>query len=560
MIENLLTKEITSFRDRASFGEWITDHWDISLFIGHNIIEFDAPQLKRIWGIPLGDENLIDTLILSRLYNPNLEGGHSLDAWGERLGFKKIKFDQFEVYSEAMRIYCIQDVKLTTRLYGYLKDHKTFHFGAADLEHKIAIALRDTKEHGFYFDYNTAMNMSRELTVERDKLDDIIQAAYPPTYKGVRVIKEVPFNANSAKQVIDKLWEAGWNPVEKTEGHKQNQDKEKVERFNRYGWKLNETNMATLPDDAPEAAKSILKRTIYETRIRKLTEWMELVADDGAIHGDVIGLGTWTHRMSHRHPNLANISASKSIKYRTEELKTLATSLGGRMRALWLARPGKVLVGTDAEGIQLRVLAHYMNDPEFTKAVTSGSKEDGTDPHSLNKDKLGAICSSRDNAKTFIYAFLLGAGDGKVGEIFGVNRSRGGMVKSGFIEAYPGLKKIKTELIPSDAHRGWTYGFDGRMILCESEHLMMAAYLQAGEAVIMKCAVIEALSMLKEKKIDAKLVNVVHDEMLFECLPEVAEDVRQITEESIRRAGVMLRLKCPMKGEGKIGRTWLDVH
>lgn len=529
-------------------------------FIGHNIIEFDAPQLKRIWDIDLGDDNLIDTLILSRLYSPNLEDGHSLEAWGKRLGSNKIEFKDFSTFSEEMLTYCIQDVRLTTKLYGFLKNDRTFHLGAASLEHKIAIALRDTKAHGFYFDFNTAMDMQRELTKERDKLDDIIQLAYPPTTKGVRVIKEVPFNANSAKQVIDKLWEAGWKPIEKTDGHKENQDKEKVARFERYGWKLNETNMATLPDDAPEAAKSILKRTIYETRIRKLTEWMALVEADGAIHGDVIGLGTWTHRMSHRHPNLANISASKSIKYRTEELKTLATSLGGRMRALWLARPNKVLVGTDAEGIQLRVLAHYMEDPEFTEAVTSGRKEDGTDPHSLNKTKLGDICTSRDNAKTFIYAFLLGAGDGKVGEIFGVNRSRGGLVKLGFVEAYPGLKKIKRELIPSDAHRGYTYGFDGRMILCDSEHLMMAAYLQAGEAVIMKVAVIESLGIMKDRKIDAKLVNVVHDEMLFECLPEVAEDVRQITEESIRRAGELLRLRCPMKGEGKIGKTWLDVH
>lgn len=529
--------------------------------------------MKRLWGIPLGDKNLIDTLILSRLYSPNLEGGHSLDAWGERLGISKDNFDDFSVYSEALLNRCIQDVRINSKLYEFLKNDKTFHLGAASLEHEVAIALRDAKKHGFYFDYATAMNMSIELTAERDKLDDIIQAAYPPMKKGVRVIKEVPFNANSAKQVIDKLWEAGWEPVEKTDGAKgffsnlkanEHSDPikfpDKKKRFERYGWKLNETNMATLPSDAPEAARSILKRTIYETRIRKLAEWMALVEVDGAIHGDVVGLGTWTHRMSHRHPNIANIAAHKSIKYRTEELKTLATDLGGRMRALWLARPNKVLVGTDAEGIQLRVLAHYMNDDEFIKAVTSGSKEDGTDPHSLNKDKLGAICSSRDNAKTFIYAFLLGAGDGKVGEIFGLNRSRGGLVKSGFIEAYPGLKKIKTELIPSDAHRGFTYGFDGRMILCNSEHLMMAAYLQAGEAVIMKCAVVEAIRMLKEKHIDAQLVNVVHDEMLFECLPEVAEDVRQITEESIRRAGVMLRLRCPMKGEGKIGRTWLDVH
>ena len=529
-------------------------------FIGHNIIEYDIPVLRKLWGVDIKDEHIIDTLILSRLYSPKLEDGHSLEAWGNRLKFPKGAFSDFSKFSPEMLEYCIRDVKLTKLLYKHLWEKVGEWTDAIRIEHEVAAALRDAQSYGFYFNVAEALNIREELDKERTALDAIIQAAYPPTYTGKRVIKEVPFNPNSAKQVIDKLWEAGWKPLEKTDGHKEYQDTDpvKLDRFRIYGWKLNEVNLSTLPDDAPEAAKSILKRTIYETRIRKLDEWLNLVHDDGAIHGRVIGIGTWTHRMSHQNPNMANISAKKSIKYKTKELNELATTLGGRMRALWVARPGRVLVGTDAEGIQLRVLAHYMEDEEFIKAVTEGNKDEGTDPHSLNQRRIGL--GTRDNAKTFIYAFLLGAGDGKVGEIYGLSKSKGRALKESYVNSTPGLRKLKAERIPTEAYRGFTIGFDGRRINCDSEHLMMAAYLQAGEAVIMKVALCLSIKEIKRLNLDARLINVVHDEMIFECSQEHAEQVRLITEASIGRAGVLLNLKCPMKGEGKVGRSWLDVH
>jgi DNA polymerase-1 len=255
---------------------------------------------------------------------------------------------------------------------------------------------------------------------------------------------------------------------------------------------------------------------------------------------------------------MGNISAKKSIKYHTEKLNSLALKLGGRMRELWIARPGKVLVGTDAEGIQLRVLAHYMDDPEFTKAVTEGNKDAGTDPHSFNQKKIGL--GTRDNAKTFIYAFLLGAGDEKVGEIYNIGISRGKALKRTYIESMSGLNKLKRERIPADARQGYTVAFDGRRVLCNSDHLMMAAYLQSGEAILMKLAMVLSVSKIREKGIGANLINVVHDEMIFECDEKDSQEVKEITEWSIKAAGEYLNLKCPMKGEGKIGRTWLEVH
>lgn len=557
VVEELDDESQHSFLDRMEFDRFRLDN-PSSIWVGHNILEYDIPVLNDVWKINLQDEELIDTLILSRLYSPKILNGHSLEAWGERLGFPKDLYGDFSKFSPELLERCKTDVKLNKQLYKGLIGKIGKWTDAIKLEHEVAVALKDVRDYGFYFDVNKAIDLRDELSEQRAILDEVIHKAYPPTLVGKRVVKEVPFNPNSAKQVIDKLWEAGWSPTEKTDGHKKNTDPIKRDRYDRYGWKLNEANLSTLKADAPEAARSILKRTIYETRVRKLDEWLNLCGDDSAIHGRVIGCGTWTHRMSHSNPNMANISAKKSIKYHTEELKELVTSLGGRMRALWLARPGRVLVGTDAEGIQLRVLAHYMEDEEFTKSVVDGRKEDGTDPHSFNQKRIGR--GTRDNAKTFIYAFLLGAGNSKIGEIYSISSKEGAQLKEIYIQSTPGLKKLKSERIPAEAFKGYTVGFDGRRINCDSDHKMMAAYLQGGEAVVMKLAVVIAVRDIKRLKLDAKLINVVHDEMIFECSLGDAEQVRIVTEESIKTAGELLKLKCPMKGEGKVGKTWLDVH
>lgn len=567
VVEDLNSDKVWEFTDWHSFNTWFCKI-DKCLFIGHNIIEFDAPQLKKLWLTIIKEDQLIDTLILSRLYSPKLEGGHSLEAWGQRLNFPKLEHEDFSKCTPELLERCRQDVKLNKKLYLYLMKLIGEQKDAIQLEHELAFALRDATNYGFYFDINSAINLKFDLEKEREYYDGIIHTAYPPTLVGKRVKKLVYFNPNSAKQVIDKLIEAGWTPTEKTDGHKELPSKrkeigedayaKKAQRYDKYGWKLNEVNLSSLPEDAPEAVKCILKRTIYETRIRKLDEWLELVDEDHCIHGTIISLGTWTHRMAHRHPNMANISAKKSIKYKTKELNELASKLGGQMRALWQSKPGRVLVGTDAEGIQLRVLAHYMEDEEFTKAVTEGNKNDKTDPHSFNQRRIGL--GTRDNAKTFIYAFLLGAGDEKIGEIYGISTTEGKRLKTNFIETTPGLFRLKNQRIPAEADRGFTIGFDGRRIYCDSRHLMMAAYLQGGESIIMKVATVIALKEIKRRKLDAHLVNIVHDEMIFDCLPSHAYRVLCITEEAIKKAGEVLNLKCPMKGEGKMGLNWLKVH
>jgi DNA polymerase I-like protein with 3'-5' exonuclease and polymerase domains len=251
------------------------------------------------------------------------------------------------------------------------------------------------------------------------------------------------------------------------------------------------------------------------------------------------------------------------------------TPYSDKMRELWIAAHDRFLVGVDAESIQLRIFGHYINDKGFINALIAGRKEDASDPHSLNQRALGDICKSRDDAKTFIYAWLLGAGLTKVAQILGCTLEEARMANDNFLEFYPGLKLLKDQVIPEDAARGYFQGFDGRYVRIwgddydQRRHFTLAGYLQNGEVIIMKRAVQLWYPKLVKEKIPFWWVNFVHDEYQTETPRdmEIAKYVAQTQADAIRQVGVDLGLNCPMagsilNGHGKlaIGDNWLDTH
>ena len=259
------------------------------------------------------------------------------------------------------------------------------------------------------------------------------------------------------------------------------------------------------------------------------------------IHGNFYAIGAWSHRMAHQSPNTANIPN----EYDTAGKKKL---LGKELRSLWCAPKKRLLVGVDAEGIQLRIFAHYINDAEFTKELLNG------DPHTLNQTILGEPCRSREAAKRFIYALLLGAGLGKLAEILGCDLKTAEDSLSRLLLRYEGFRKFKEEVIPKDAARGWFTGLDGRSVRIPGEtigqrkHLAMSGYLQNGEAVIMKRATLLWVDRLKEY--DALLVNFVHDEWQVECPNNmtIALEIANMMSSSLEKVGQELNMNCPLSG------------
>lgn len=548
---------------RGNFDEFEVLMRKADMVIGHNIISWDYPCICRVLGSHVLDPvKLTDTLVLSHLFNFGLEGGHSLDTWGKRLGIQKegLGITDWTRYNPVMLARCHSDVAINACLYEFLtKRLKSEHFQEAiDCEHKIAHICMAMHRDGFAFNRDDCIKL---LLATRERLASIdvqLDQAFPPKVKETQLktkvkVETIPFNAGSPKQLVERLNECGWKPTEKTKSGK--------------SWKVNEVNLATLPDTAPEAARKLVERILLRSRVSTMETWLGAYNNDtSCIHGTFRGLGTWTHRMGHRNPNMGNISAEKSIKYSGEYLRKLAISYGGDMRRMWTtSHPDSWLVGCDADSIQLRIFAHYIDDPKFTEALLSGSKDNGTDPHSVNGRILNC---TRDTAKTFIYAFLLGAGDRKIGEILGTNTRAGKAAKERFINAYPGLKKLRQDTIPGDAARGYFRGFDGRLVVIpgedqgEREHLALAGYLQNGEAVIMKHACILWRKELRERGIDFTQRNFVHDEWQTELKGTyaLAEQVGQIQSRAITSVGGSFKLRCPMAGNYVVGKNWLETH
>lgn len=590
--------KVTIHTDRDTLESQIQN---ARLIIAHFGIEYDFPVLSKLWNINFEGIELRDTVVLSKLYHQRADGGHSLETWGERLKFPKGNHTDFSKLSQEMIDYCIQDVELTTRVYEFLMSKMKSQFDKAIwCEHEMAIICREMKENGFKFDYITARNIQDELKDRLSKLDEEILAAFPRRSREVKTFKPrltkqgiisrndfrwydgndysvfspdaeltvfewEEFNPQSPKQVIERL-EPYWKPVDRTDGWidaKRSRDKEKLEKLDRYGWRINENNLSTLSEDAPPGARLLVERLLVASRLRTLDTWFESYNDaDGRIHGNFNSIGTWVHRLSHSEPNMGNIAAEKTIKYNTPHLRNLAIEYGGRMRKLWVAEKGSYLVGCDMEGAHLRLFAHFIDDKDFINALINGDKKLGTDPHSINKRIIGDLCPDRDRAKTFVFTFLNGGAAPKVAQIFNCQRPVATEILERFVSAYPGLKRLRDESFPRDASRGYFIGLDGRIIFNTDERLMMAGYLQNGEAVITKNWFIKCKYEFKKLGLPFKPVAYVHDELVFEVKGDrsVAEEVAKTASRLLIETGQEFNLKCPLGAECKIGSNWLEAH
>jgi DNA polymerase I len=601
------TEELYVFRDKEAFRAFASN---VSLWVGHNILGYDYPILCNLGYL---DElevgtRVIDTLIISKMVNFTREG-HSIEDYGLEFEYPKGTFSDWSKYSWEMEEYCKRDVEICHKIfikYRKVCESKDWH-QSIQLENRFQLVCNLLSKNGFAFNKDKAETLLGKVQDELAKLDKDILEAFPPKYSLIRNIRKnkdgsinrvdaryidnvdgrylvrtdneslclyrrEEFNPSSHKQLVDVLYQAGWKPSDKTKTHvewlreRKTKDLTKSEFYAKYGWRVNETNLLTLPASAPKAARLLASRILHESRRRTLVEWISLVRDDGRIHGDFQGIGAWTHRMAHQRPNTANIPNEKDDQGRPK-------LLGGDLRQLWYAPKGRLLVGCDAEGIQLRVFAHYINDPEFTREVSDG------DPHTLNKTVLGHICKDRQSAKRFIYALLLGAGMDKLSEILECSKQEAEVGLSHVLERYSGFKHLKENVFPRDVRRGYFIGLDGRKVpiprVNERPHLVMSGYLQNGEAIIMKKATLHWMDLLagseepRLRDTPYLLVDLVHDEWQTECKNDVmlARQIAQAQCEALRKVGVELNMKCPLAGSFKrkngdetIGTNWRVTH
>jgi len=550
--------------------------------VGHNVQRFDIPAIQKLydWN-PTGC--IRDTMILARLVWPDtknddfkrpelpkqLIGSHSLKAWGYRLGEYKGDFGEtadWSEWSQEMEDYCVQDTQVTQRLFEALLRAKPSS-DSVIIEHDFAEAIRKQEINGWRFDTEAAKDLHANLLDKKAELERQLQAIFPaaevpmktPQYyeaggkqyatkgaakkdkhkdadikRGPAKIKKIPFNPGSRDQIAQQLIKKyGWKP----------------EKFTGEGKPQIDESILTTMDF--EEAKVLVQYLTIGKRLGQLAEgkesWLKAVKN-GRIHGSVNTNGALSGRCTHSRPNVAQVPSSSSL-------------LGKECRSLWLPNEGHVMVGCDASGLELRMLAHYLafaDNGAYAKLVNEG------DVHTANQKAAGL--PDRPAAKQMIYSLIYGAGDQSLGKIINGGAKEGAALRKKFLDGMPAFKKLKKAVDHNVETKGFLLGLDSRKLPVRSKHSALNLLLQSAGAVLMKVATIELnrrMQLLnKGKPEDQHAIQVghIHDEVQLSCPKEIADDLGKAACESIVKAGELLKLRCPVAGEYHIGTSWAETH
>jgi hypothetical protein len=517
---------------------------EASLIVGHNIIGFDIPAIKKVypWFKPKGVVR--DTLVISRLIRADskdhkardwrlvnkglfpknkkkLIGRHTLESWGYRLGIWKGDYAEIKEaeakaqgitdklaivryvwgqWNVEMQDYCVQDVEVSTALWRYFvaKLANGWSEETVDLEHETAWVIERQTTFGILFNTEEAGRLYAKLIAHSERLTEELQKSFGPKKltwtpkannsrygykKGVPVTKEIPFNPGSRRQAAERLQELGWKPNE----------------YGKDGYpKVDDETLALLK--WPQA-KLLSEFYLVQKRIGTLATGnkalLKHVGPDGIIHPEVISNGAVTGRMTHRV--VVNIPGPIDKKTGKPQL------YGQEFRDLFIPRLG-AMVGCDADSLEGRVMGGYMaryDGGAYSKSVISGNKKEGTDNHSRTRDAINRVLAKlfnlkihRETTKTVFYALIYGAKDPKLGESAGINGAKqkkgrvGKAIRSAVIKGIPGLEKLIEKLARKVKKQGWIFGLDGRKLRIRKEDAALNTLFQSAGAILMKRALI----------------------------------------------------------------------
>ena len=560
-----------------------------TMLAGHNIIGYDLPVMKKLlnW-VPKG-QKIVDTMLLSQLndferpqFDPFLKnkfgGKHNMKVWSQFLGGEEKHDDpSWLEYSVEMRERCVSDVSINVSMYRYMmhevrkiKEESPGYGDAIRLEHELALAMAEQAENGWLVDLEGAEVLLENIKVQMAEIEEQVEPLLKPrkiyldkepreakrlkngnwdrvtrdwfgdeeptpTYQRFRIV-DMKLGNNEA--VIDLLLENGWVPTEWNWG------KNDEGKFFKRGPKLTEDSFDSIDGDL---GKSVALWRTLRARKGFIEGIFKNVRDDGRLSCRAFSIGTNTFRC--RHAGIVNVPGAYSV-------------LGKEVRQLFKSGEGRSVVAADSDGNQLRAMANYVNNPEVTEAIVSGSNDDGTDIHSRTANLVGV---TRSTVKNLTYALLFGAGDGKLGETAGM-KGDGKMLREKMEGAYEGLKPFVDNLKYTwmvhrhSTGRGYVFGLDGRRVYCE-EFKAFNALLQAYEAITCKAACAKAVAMCREENLDAKLICFYHDEINMDVADRDTKRVGEILEYCLGPyVTEKYKLNIQMGGTAAVGDTWYDVH
>lgn len=597
-------KEATAFMDSCD------------VLIGHNILSYDLPAVKRVLGYEYKGKK-VDTLLMSRLQCPNrpippaargdakaMKSPHGLGCWGYRVGRGKPEHEDWETFSEDMLHRCSEDTAINVAVYHELmKEGKGLPWRDAHmLTFKLFENLQRQEEAGWLIDQEYMKKCIRLLEhwirkvdiVLADKLPlvcDILETKKDGEYNYVRKpfmksgkysasvekhygdllncsgnsyvcgpfsrVNFRPIDLGSAAEVKDWMLSQGWEPAEWNLDDDGNQRSPKMPKDGEF------------PGVEGKEGKLYVKRAKAVHRKSNIEGWLKRVREDGRLESRVTGLAD-TRRA--KHGNIANVPNAEAF-------------FGKQMRKGFICKEGWVLVSADAASCQDRMMANRAGNAEFTDMLLDGKKEDGTDSHTLamvginevlRRFKLNPI--SRGKAKNFNFGWTFGASDAKLGKMCGGSKEVGSQIREALRQVFPAkaalIDKITAEWRKNAKSRmnrwnkieyydGWIAGLDGAPIFIKSEHAVLVYAVQADEAIYMSAVYNLAHRYLEQKYEwgkDYAIVCWYHDEVTVECREEIKEDIAKLVEKAFTVASNYFKLDVPQIGTAAIGHNWLEVH
>ena len=411
------------------------------------------------------------------------------------------------------------------------------------LEHEVAQLLTKQQQHGWYFDERAAWELASSLRKELEETRKLLLKRHPFVAGAVFTPKrdnrtlgyvaDAPFTRlkelNTSSRVhiawILKTFH-NWNPTQKTTTGKAI---------------IDEVILTDIGTPTALAFQKILTITKMLGMISQgENAWLKLCTTANRIHHSCL-TNTSTYRCSHRNPNLAQTPSDR------------------RFRELFTATPGKVMVGADLSGIELRMLSHYLSRHDggrYVDILLNG------DIHQVNADKIGV---TRSQVKTISYAFLYGAGNMKLGHSYDKQlsedkaKAKGEEIREAYIAAIPGLAELLTG-VRQRAQDGYLKAIDGRKVYLTSTHCALNYLLQSSSAVLAKRWMIINQNTINSTELCATQLAFIHDELQFECQPEHSNDLSTSLVYAAAAAGEYYKLRCPIAAEAVIGQTWADTH
>lgn len=590
VIQDIDTGEVAGYADQPGYRpiiEGVERLNAATLVAGHNAIAFDVPALKKL-GLWASKAIVRDTMVCAQLMWPHvkdddfekvkrkrfpahLAGRHSLEAWGHRLGVHKGDYTGgWDAWSPEMHDYMMQDIVVTAALWSRIADTaKAWGVPLDDNnppprkdciynEHRMAEICDAITKHGFRFDMQAAVRLVQVLTARRQGIMEELAKVFQPLekteifvpkvnnrtrgyVKGVPFTKRwmVEFNPGSRQQVAERLMMLGWKPT----------------AFGNDG-------VPTVDDDILQAlpypqAKLLAEYFVVQKRLGQIVDGKEAWfrhERKGRIHGRITPNGAHTGRATHSGPNMGQVPK-------------VGVPYGAECRDLFLADDGHILIGTDADALELRDLAGFMamwDGGAYIKTILEGRKEDGTDMHSINAKLIGC---TRDVAKTFFYAMAYGSGDQNLGVVLGYSGRKaakaGREAKAKLMEGLPALGKL-VEMVAKAVERGYLIGLDGRRLTVRSENAALNTLLQSAGAVQCKRWIIGIYDKLTAQGLkwgtDWAICMWVHDELQISANACHMEVITQASKDAMKEAGEFYSFKCPLVASVDVGMTWKETH